>query len=219
MIKKISLLNVLPRVFEPYREDASVGNSQIWLKEVELLRGHFYMVAADSGMGKSSLCSFIYGNRRDYAGKILFDGVDSCSLGVGGWCDVRRSSLALLPQEMRLFPELTALENIQLKNELTGYKTVQQITDMLDELGIAEKANQKAAMLSIGQQQRVALVRTLCQPFDFLMLDEPVSHLDTRNNATAAAMIEREAAAQGAAILVTSVGNNLAIKDFEVLKL
>lgn len=219
MIERISLRDVLPAVFESYRGASSLAESHIWLRDVDFLRGHSYTISADSGMGKSSLCSFVYGNRCDYSGKILFDGQDSRTFGIGRWCELRRVSLALLPQEMRLFPELTAMENIRLKNELTGFRSEQQIMAMLDELGIAEKASMKVATLSIGQQQRVALVRTLCQPCDFILLDEPVSHLDEKNNAIVAAMIEREAAAQGAGIIATSVGYNLALNSFEELKL
>ena len=110
---------------------------------------------------------------------------------------------------MRLFPELTALENIEIKNRLTSRFTRKEIIGMLERLEIGHKADQRAARLSIGQQQRVAIVRTLCQPFDFIFLDEPVSHLDSRNNAIAAALIAEHAKANGAAIISTSVGNPL----------
>lgn len=69
----------------------------------------------------------------------------------------------------------------------------------------------RAAFLSIGQQQRVAIIRALCQPFDFILLDEPVSHLDEMNNRLAAKLIAEEAASQGAGIISTSVGNNVLI--------
>ena len=61
----------------------------------------------------------------------------------------------------------------------------------------------------MGQQQRLAIVRALCQPFDFILLDEPVSHLDAENNAIAAEIIAEEASRQGAGIISTSVGNHL----------
>ena len=125
------------------------------------------------------------------------------------WCEVRTHALALLPQEMRLFPELTTMENIQIKNRLTGYKTESEILDMLRRLEISDKVHQPAAYLSVGQQQRVAIVRALCQPFDFLILDEPVSHLDERNNAIVARLIDEEAKAQNASVIATSVGNKI----------
>lgn len=171
------------------------------------------MIQAESGMGKSSLCSFIYGNRHDYSGNILFDGKDVSKLSIDQWCKARINSLALLPQEMRLFPELTAYENIAIKNRLTGFKSDDEISAMLDMLEVADKADTPARFLSIGQQQRVAIIRTLCQPMDFLLLDEPVSHLDKRNNRIASELIQAEASKQGSAIIATSVGYDIML-DF-----
>lgn len=219
MIETISLVGLLPKVFEGCEQEPPVCTSEVWLKDVELLRGRRYLISAESGTGKSSLCSFIYGNRTDYNGKIFFDGRDTRGLGLDERCDFRRRSLSLLPQEMRLFPELSVMENIRLKNDLTGFRSDREIFDLLDELEIAGKADSKAAFLSIGQQQRVAIVRALCQPFDFLILDEPVSHLDARNNAAAATMVQREADRQGAAIVATSVGNHLKLTDYTLIRL
>ena len=104
-----------------------------------------------------------------------------------------------------------------LKNNLSGHKTREEIAEMMRRLEIADKIDSPVAILSIGQQQRVAIIRALCQPFDFLILDEPVSHLDSRNNATVAALAVEEAKAQGAAIIATSVGNHLSINpDFTI---
>lgn len=219
MIKEISLRKVLPEVFRDVSDRPPVSESGVWLRDISFRRGTHYLVLAESGTGKSSLCSFIYGNRRDYSGSILFDGRDSRTFSIDEWCALRRTSLALLPQEMRLFPELTAIENIELKNRLTGFKTRAEIMDMLAALRIGDKAESPAARLSIGQQQRVAIVRALCQPFDFLLLDEPVSHLDARSNADVAALILRQAESQGAAVIATSVGNNIAIPSPETLLL
>ena len=219
MSEPISLAGLLPKVFEGCEQEPPVCTSEVWLKDVELLRGRRYLISAESGTGKSSLCSFIYGNRTDYNGKIFFDGRDTRGLGIDERCDFRRRSLSLLPQEMRLFPELSVMENIRLKNDLTGFRSDREIFDLLDELEIAGKADSKAAFLSIGQQQRVAIVRALCQPFDFLILDEPVSHLDARNNAAAATMVQREADRQGAAIVATSVGNHLKLTDYTLIRL
>ena len=215
-MQKIELSNVLPRVFAG-RADSESG---VWLvPRIEFIRGDNYLISAESGGGKSSLCAYLFGYRTDYTGEILFDGDDIRNLPVAKWCCIRRESIAYLPQELRLFPELTALENVELKNRLTRYKTKQEITDMFERLGIGDKLHSAAAKLSIGQQQRVAVIRTLCQPCDFFLLDEPVSHLDAANNATIAALITEEAAKSGAGIIATSVGNNLNIKVGKELKL
>lgn len=208
---RITLDGVLPRVFAGAEaEGGHVAASEVWLRpRLTLTRPGTYMVEAESGTGKSSMCSFIYGNRHDYTGTITFDGRDIRTLTVNDWCGIRRRHLALLPQEMRLFDALTAIDNILIKNRLTDRYTEAEIRDMLAELEVDAKADTPAAKLSIGQQQRVALVRTLCQPFDFILLDEPVSHLDARNNAMAARLVTRVAAQNDAAIVTTSVGNPL----------
>lgn len=209
-IDTIRLRQALPQVF---RDDPAPEGSQIWLTDVTFRRPDVYMVAAESGKGKSSMCSYIYGNRNDYDGQILFNDEDIRHFDINRWSEIRRSHLALLPQELRLFPELSAMDNIRLKNRLTDFKSEHEILHMLDMLGIKHKADQLAAYLSVGQQQRVAIVRALCQPFDFIMLDEPVSHLDQRNNAIAAELIVNEARAQQSSIITTSVGNHLALAE------
>ena len=178
-----------------------------------------YMIEAESGAGKSSLCSFIYGNRSDYLGHILFNGTDVRTLSIEQWCQVRLRHLAMLPQEMKLFAELTVMENIQIKNRLTGTCTDEQIMDMLERLGIAEKAGQPAGRLSVGQQQRVAMIRALCQPFDFIILDEPVSHLDAASNAAVAELIGETARANDASVIITSIGNRLALDTDKTIRL
>ncbi len=201
----IALNNTLPRVFA-----GQTGiHSDVWLQDIKLQRGKRYLVSAESGTGKSSMCSYIYGYRQDYSGRITFDGQDIHALTVAQWCDVRQRHIAYLPQDMRLFGELTAIENVELKNRLTGFKSREEIKHLFELLGIADKENSLASKLSIGQQQRVAIIRTLCQPCDFILLDEPVSHLDEENNRIVARLIAQEAERQGAGVIATSVGNHL----------
>ena len=214
-MQKIVLLNTLPAVFAGREEDCS----EVWLRNVEFERGKHYLISAESGTGKSSLCSYIYGYRIDYSGVMQFDGTDIRTLSVEQWCDVRKNHIAYLPQDLRLFPELTAIEKIQLKNRLTNFKTEKEIISYFERLGIPEKVNSLVGKLSIGQQQRVAIIRALCQPADFILLDEPVSHLDEANNAIVAQMVTEEAARQGAGVISTSVGNNVKISVDKELKL
>lgn len=214
-METIKLINTLPRVFAGH----DGIHSEVWLQDVTLERGQRYLISAESGTGKSSMCSYIYGYRTDYSGTFAFDGRDIKQLSVAEWCEVRTHHIAYLAQEMRLFPELTAMENILLKNSITGHKTIQEIVAMMEQLGVGEKVNSPVAKLSIGQQQRVAIVRTLCQPCDFILLDEPVSHLDDTNNEIVAQMVIAEAERQGAGIISTSVGNNVRInvdKEFRL---
>ena len=212
---EIRLQQVLPRVFA--RRDSIT--SDIWHRDLIFRKGERCLIEAASGTGKSSLCSYLYGYRGDYEGIITFDGKNIRSLDTAGWTSLRRRSLSLLFQELRLFPELTALENVLLKNRLSGYKSRQEILTLFEAAGIADKVNEKTGILSFGQQQRVAFIRCLCQPFDFILLDEPVSHLDENNARVLARLLEEEAGHQGAGILVTSIGKALPLSYDHTYKL
>ena len=124
---KIIFRNVLPSVFAN-REDL---HSEIWKSDVTLERDHLYLVEAASGQGKSTFCSYVVGYRNDYSGQVLFDDVDIHGLKVGQWVNIRKNHISHLFQELRLFPELTAMENVEIKNKLTGFKTRQQPAQLL----------------------------------------------------------------------------------------
>lgn len=204
-MKTIELKQTLPAVFAS-RDDI---RSDIWHQSVTLERGRAYLIEAGSGTGKSSLCSYLYGYRKDYEGIIGYDGCNIRTLTVKDWVEVRKRSLSLLFQELRLFPELTAYENVAIKNKLTGYCRKRQIEMWFDALGVVDKRDVRVGHMSFGQQQRVALIRALAQPFDFLLLDEPVSHLDDANAQAMADVLRDEMTARGAGLLVTSVGKPL----------
>ena len=214
-MKSIKLHNVIPNIFASC-EDI---RSDIWLTEVAFERGKSYLIESESGMGKSSLCSYLYGQRGDYRGEILFDGEDVSHYSIGEWCRLRRESLGSLFQDLKLFGELTAMENVELKNRLTQTQSRATIEAWFEELGLADKMDARVDRMSYGQQQRVALIRALCQPLDFLLLDEPVSHLDERNSDVMRDIILRETARQGAGVIVTSIGKHMDINYDKVWRL
>lgn len=202
---KITLDNALPQIF--HGRDMSA--SEVWQRSLTLERGGIYLIEAASGTGKTSLCSYLIGYRDDYEGRILFDNTDIRSLSVGQWVQARRTGLSHLFQELRLFPELTAWENIQIKNSLTHWRTARQVDEWFDAFGIAEKRNELVGRMSFGQQQRVAMIRALVQPFSFLLADEPISHLDDANSRAMAQVLLAEIRSQGAGLVVTSVGKHM----------
>lgn len=214
-IQEILLQDLLPEVFASEK----MPHSDVWRTNLELRKGQKYLIESASGGGKSSLAAFLTGCRRDYEGVIKFNGENVRSLSIDEWQEIRRSHMAYLPQELGLFPELSAFDNILLKAELSGNVDTSRIESLMARLGVDSRRDYPAGKLSIGQQQRVALIRSLCQPFDFILLDEPVSHLDEENNRIAASIVEEEARRQDAGIIVFSVGNPLLIENPEKLKL
>lgn len=212
---KIYFKNVLPHVFA---NNGDIG-SEVWQQDVEFAKGNTYLVEADSGKGKSTFCSYVIGYRHDYTGLIMFDDKDIKAMRVADWTRVRKQNISYLFQELRLFPELTAFENVEIKNRLTGFKTREEIESMFERLGIIDKLNVKAGLMSFGQQQRVAMIRALVQPFDFILADEPISHLDDHNSQTMGEMMMEEARRQGAGVIVTSIGKHIDMHYDKVLRL
>lgn len=214
-MQSITLSNVLPHVFAQ-RSDLK---SEIWKQNVKFEKGKLYLVEAMSGTGKSTLCSYVLGYRHDYTGLVHFDDTDVKTLTVSNWVDIRQRNICHLFQELRLFPELTALENVEIKNKLTNFKTQAEIESWFERLGIADKLDAKVGRMSFGQQQRVAMIRALVQPFDFLLADEPISHLDDTNSAIMADIMMSEAKRQGAGVIVTSIGKHMELDYDQTFKL
>lgn len=214
-MQTITLNNVLPHVFAQ-RSDLQ---SEVWKQNVKFEKNKLYLVEAMSGTGKSTLCSYILGYRHDYTGDVCFDTTNVSTLDVKAWVDIRQHSISHLFQELRLFPELTALENVQIKNNLTGFKSLSEIKEWFERLGIADKLDAKVGRMSFGQQQRVAMMRALVQPFDFILADEPISHLDDTNSAIMADIMMTEAQKQGAGVIVTSIGKHMVLNYDQTFKL
>lgn len=214
-MNSINLQQTLPDVFAG-RDSIE---SEVWHENVSFRKGEACLIEAASGTGKSSLCSFIYGYRRDYQGIICFDAENIKKLTVSQWVEIRKKHLSMLFQDLRLFTELSALENVQLKNSLTGYKSAKEIAALFSALGIEDKLHAKVGKMSFGQQQRVAFIRSLCQPFDFIFLDEPISHLDEQNGHIMGELLMQEVALQGAGIIVTSIGKRIDLNYSKTLVL
>ena len=200
-------MNIELRNLKPsYMSESEVAGSDIYLQpSVTFEQGKKYMICARSGHGKTSLLNFIYGANLHYDGQIIFHSPLSTFHFPLSTFTFRLRHLSYLFQDLCLFPELTALENVQIKNSLTGHKSDADIESMLDALLPAGKKHQPLRTLSLGQRQRVAAVRALCQPFEFLLLDEPFSHLDRDTAALVADMILHEVEAQHAALLLTTL--------------
>ena len=205
MIESITFDKVNPRVFDdaPAGASSKVRNSLITFR-----RGVSYLVEAGSGRGKSSFCSFLYGLRNDFSGTVYYEksGGGVLSHPECDFVSLRRNSLSMMFQDLRLFQELSPVDNVMLKNRLTGFASEATVRDMLCRVGLEERMEVPCARLSFGQQQRVAFVRALCQPFDFILLDEPVSHLDTGNALVMGEMLRERQMQSGAGVIVTSIG-------------
>jgi ABC-type lipoprotein export system ATPase subunit len=189
--------HILPTYFEEGRK----ASSEIWGKDLRFDKGEFIKIVAPSGSGKTSLMHFLYGLRNEYNGQIFYDDRQVSKLAMEDMAHYRKEELSIVFQDLRLFPDHTVEENIEIKRQLKPFHPPEKIAEMTERLGIGSKMRSKIRTCSYGEQQRVAIIRSLMQPFDFLLLDEPFSHLDNRNSEMAMELMLEEARARGAAII------------------
>lgn len=212
---KIHLKNLIPL---PIKE-LEYSNSDIWNNENLIFeKGKSYLVKAVSGKGKTTLLSVIYGLRKDYEGEVFFENENIKTYGLNRWTKIRKLKLSYLFQGLDLFQELTVLENILIKNKLTSYKTKNEILEYTELLQITNLLHKKTDKISFGQRQRVAIIRALCQPFDFLLLDEPFSHLDNENTKIILNLIRKECKEKKSSFILSSL-NNEYDKNFDKILL
>lgn len=186
--------------------EQNTSGSGIWEVESVLFeKGNTYIIEAPSGRGKTSLLSVIYGIRKDYRGSVYLDDKDIAGFGWKQWSSTRKERLSFIFQGLELFDNMTALENILLKNSISNHQSLTRIKALAEMLGIGEYLQRKAGILSFGQQQRVAILRALCQPFDYLLADECFSHIDRENSLKAFQVIRDECESQGAGLILTSL--------------
>lgn len=165
-----------------------------------------YQVLASSGSGKTTLVSILAGLRGDYIGTLFIDQKPAAAFRPDDWSRWRSKDMSIVFQDLRLFPELTAIDNIELSAKLSETAADRaHITNMAEQLGVAHKLQTTMRFLSFGQMQRMAIIRALNRPYRWLILDEPFSHLDQKNAETAWALIMNDAREKKAGVLITSL--------------
>lgn len=193
----LTIKNLLPTYFEESRKQSS----EIWGKDLSFSNGDLVKIVAPSGTGKTSLIHFLYKLREDYSGNILYDNKDLKQQNQEDVALLRKDKVSIVLQDMRLFGEQTILENLEIKRQLNPYHQQEKIVEMAKRLGIESRLSAPAKQCSYGEQQRSVIIRAMMQPFDFLLMDEPFSHLDDTNSKKAMDLILEEVAARNACVI------------------
>lgn len=145
-------------------------------------KGKVYAITGKSGSGKTTLLSLMAGLDKPTEGKILYNDKDISKLNQD---EYRSTYVGVIFQSYNLLPHLTALENVMLSMDITKKKIEnkkQKALEILNSIGInEEKANRRILRLSGGEQQRVAIARTLSYDPDVILADEPTGNLDPSN--------------------------------------
>ncbi|MDG1139849.1 MAG: ATP-binding cassette domain-containing protein [Opitutales bacterium] len=182
-----------------------IKSSEIWDHNLRIESQSKILISAQSGMGKSTLLHLIYGLRHDYTGQFSIAGKPAKKLTFKQWEKWRRDSISLVFQDLRLFPHLSAQENIELIPEINP--SAPSVEEMVDRLGMGPYLQQLVSSLSHGQRQRIAIIRALHKPFRILLLDEPFSHLDKSNQILACELIKEVVEQQQAGLILSSLGS------------
>ncbi len=212
---QIKLENIMPHPLRSIQHE----KESIWGQTTILQPKAKILLNASSGKGKSTFLSTVFGLRNDYDGFIYYDDNNIKSLSIEEWTNIRQQKISVVFQDLQLFPKLSVKENLLLKNELTNKKSESDLLNELDLMGIKDKWNQSCGTLSMGQQQRVAIIRALSQPFEWIILDEPFSHLDDKNAEICMEMITQEVKKEDAGIILTSLEDNFKVNFDVELKL
>lgn len=213
---QLSLQGVIP---VPLREKVIANKSGIWNTGITLKKGEHIFIQAPSGTGKTTLIHILYGLRKDYEGTVKWNDATLSITDNEVLAGLRTNNLSVIFQDMRLFPELTAWENIDIKRRLTNTVTEAQAREWLQRLGIKDKADSMGSTLSYGEQQRVAIIRGLLQPFDWLLMDEPFSHLDHANTQKAIALITEVVQQHKAGMILADLDENNYFPYTQTIKL
>lgn len=200
---KIKFNNVMPS----FLASINHGSDSIWGNQFELLSKQKVVLNASSGKGKSTFTNTILGVKNDYSGSLLFDNEDIKGWDLEKWAIIRRDKIAVVFQDLQLFPSLTVKENLILKNDLTNTFNEEKLRSLLSALDLANKWEMPCGLLSMGQQQRVAIIRALSQPFEWLILDEPFSHLDEENTQRCLSLINSRCNEIEAGFILTTLGD------------
>jgi putative ABC transport system ATP-binding protein len=148
-------------------------------------RGQFVAIMGASGSGKSTLLGLLAGLDTVTSGRVIVDGLEIQDLSEDELARVRGRKIGFVFQSYQLVPTLTAEENVLLPAELSGQAgdARKRVKDLLDRVGLADRAHHYPVQLSGGEQQRIALARAFITEPPLLMADEPTGNLDSANGA------------------------------------
>jgi len=217
---EIFVLN-LRHVSKSYRE---AQTRRTVLEDIDLAveRGEFVAVTGRSGTGKSTLLNLISGIDVPDSGAVVLDGVDIAALGERERTLKRRYAVGFVFQFFNLIPTLSVAENLMLPLELIGRDRVTarvRVTDMLECVGLASRAESFPDRLSGGEQQRVAVARALVHEPDLVLADEPTGNLDAETGRKVLTLLSGLSRDAGRTLIIVTHSEEAAARADRVLRI
>ncbi len=181
------------------------GRTVLSVPEWDVAPGEASLVLGPSGSGKSTLLAIVAGLASPTAGSVRVAGTEITSLAAAARDALRARAIGMVLQTLHLIGVLTVRENLRLARRLAGLAPDDaHVDELLQTLGIAPLARSRARDLSVGEAQRVAIARAMVNRPAVILADEPTSALDDANCETAIALLQSQAAACGATLVVAT---------------
>ena len=207
-------LVILDNVWKVYR----LGYARVFAirgVSLELYESEFTAVVGPSGSGKSTLLHLIGGLDKPTRGRVLVDGVEISGLDEKGLAEYRRRYVGFVFQQFYLIPRLTALENVEIALMARGVPQSERrrrALELLEVVGLRDRAYHRPGELSGGEQQRVAIARALANNPKLLLADEPTGNLDSATAHSIMKLFRRLVDEQGVTIIM--VTHNLELVSY-----
>lgn len=184
-----------------------------------LERGGFLAIVGPSGSGKTTLLGLLAGLDRPAAGRVELDGNDLGALTEDQRARLRGERVGFVFQSFQLIPTLTARENVQVPLELRGEPAYARAQQLLERVGLGDRADHYPAQLSGGEQQRVALARAFSIKPQILFADEPTGNLDAATGATIITLMEELNRELGTTLVLVTHDHDLAARARRTIRL
>jgi predicted ABC-type transport system involved in lysophospholipase L1 biosynthesis ATPase subunit len=187
--------------------------------DIDLAPGETVFLCGSSGAGKTTLLYTIAGLETPEAGSVDFEGCSLYGIGGNALAKLRNERMGFIFQSYFLLPELTALENVLLPALIGRKKTEARARELLERVGLKDRMNHLPAELSGGEQQRVAIARSLVNDPSILFADEPTGNLDSKNGEVIITLLLDLAKADGRTLAVVTHDERLAARGDRLVRI
>lgn len=215
----MSIILQAEKLYKEYKTSSGAVNALNGV-DLSIEKGLFYAIIGRSGSGKSTLLHVLSGLDRPISGKVLIDGVDMFSFSDEKMAIFRRRSMGFVFQQFNLLDEYSVLNNICMPLRLDGRKPDETfLAEVTKMLGIEEKLKKYPYELSGGEQQRVAIARSILAKPHIIFADEPTGNLDKKAGEDTLNLLSSCAARFGQTLIIVTHDLEIAKKADRIIKI